>query len=302
MTRKLDRTRFERACEFVRSKGRLLDVELLNHSLAADNASAVLSALAAYQNEDGGFGHGLEPDLRTPNSTAIATSVGFQVLRKVGADSDHPLVAAGIEYLLATLDRENWVWPIINPDVDLAPHAPWWNYSDDLADSWNKFRFNPTAELVGYCYEHASRVPADVLDQLTITLVENIAKEATLKSFYDLNCCLKLHATGSLPEQVSAPLEQLMRQSVGELSPNDPHVNYLALVPQPGSFLAATLAQQFDAHIEKVLQSQADDGSWDPWWQWRDVSESEWQKAKREWSGVITRETISTLVAHDLVS
>ena len=302
MTNKLDRSSFERACEFVRREGRLLDAELLNHSLGADNAHAVLNELAAYQNEDGGFGHGLEPDIRTPNSTAIATSVGFQVLRKIQADSEHPMVTAGIEYLIATLNHEDWVWPIINPEVDLAPHAPWWNYSEDLADSWNKFRFNPTAELVGYCFEHANRVPANVLDQLTITIVENIEKEETLDSFYDLRCCLKLHATGSIPEQVREPLEQLIRQSVCELSPDDPHVNYLNLVPKPGFFLAATLTQQFDVHIEKVIQSQADDGSWGPWWEWREVSENEWQKAEREWSGVITRETISTLAAHDLIS
>jgi len=83
--------------------------------------------------------------------------------------------------------------PIINHDVDVAPHAPWWSYSEDLADSWNKFQFNPTAELVDYCFEHASLVPDDVLDQLATTFFENLEKIETLSSFYDLRCCLHLH-------------------------------------------------------------------------------------------------------------
>jgi hypothetical protein len=64
----------------------------------------VRPAAMFHENPDGGFGHALEPDLRTPASSALATSVAFQVLAEVGAPADHPLVLGGLAYLLASYE------------------------------------------------------------------------------------------------------------------------------------------------------------------------------------------------------
>ena len=44
---------------------------------------AVMVALIAFQNPDGGFGHGLEPDTRSPASSGIASSIGSLAIRSV---------------------------------------------------------------------------------------------------------------------------------------------------------------------------------------------------------------------------
>jgi hypothetical protein len=53
---------------FIWDTARLLDRHRYALQFADGPAEPVLAALAGYQNPDGGFGHGLEPDLRCPSS------------------------------------------------------------------------------------------------------------------------------------------------------------------------------------------------------------------------------------------
>src|SRR5580693_5721678 len=124
MAHTLSRDRYAAARDFVLTNGRALDGALFQHGLGEASAEAVMVALIAFQNPDGGFGHGLEPDMRSPASTAIATSIGLRHLVRVGAPAKHPTVVGIIDWLDGALDRENGVWPIVGHDVGLAPHAP----------------------------------------------------------------------------------------------------------------------------------------------------------------------------------
>jgi hypothetical protein len=90
--KKLSQEAFARARTFVMDQGRELDGRLFDFHFATGSKDAALEALVDYQNDDGGFGRGLEPDLRMAGSSAIATTVGFQILREVGACGDHALV------------------------------------------------------------------------------------------------------------------------------------------------------------------------------------------------------------------
>ena len=74
-----------KARSFVEDEGRPLERAKLAFHLDGAGPDAVVSELAEFQNADGGFGHGLEPDLRTPATSALATTVGMQTLREVGA-------------------------------------------------------------------------------------------------------------------------------------------------------------------------------------------------------------------------
>ena len=56
------------------SNGRDVDVARYNCLFYKDPKELVLSAITLYQNEDGGFGKGIEPDLQNQNSNVIATA------------------------------------------------------------------------------------------------------------------------------------------------------------------------------------------------------------------------------------
>ena len=56
---------------FIVAHARPLERAWYAYQFESGPAEAVLDTLAAFQNADGGFGHGLEPDVQLPNSSAI---------------------------------------------------------------------------------------------------------------------------------------------------------------------------------------------------------------------------------------
>jgi hypothetical protein len=215
----LSQERFDAARAFLEQIGRPLDAAILRHRLGeAGAAEAVLTALAPFQNADGGFGQGLEPDIQSPASSALATSIGLRLLPRAGARGDHPMVVAAVGWLDANLDRERGVWPIIGPDVDLAPHAPWWAWSEDLAASWNGFRFNPTAEILGWLYiyrdHYRAAVPGEMIAAVEAGLRRTLAEAELIEGAYDLKCAVGLAEGLGAPDDLAGPLELLVRRSL----------------------------------------------------------------------------------------
>src|SRR5688572_15391098 len=117
---------FQKAVNFIKQHGRPLEQAMVAHMFEDAHLDVVLDALAKYQNPDGGFGHALEPDVRTPDSSVIATTVALQNLRDLLVPEQHPLWRGAIRYLGATYDADKHLWWSVPADVSKAPHAPWW--------------------------------------------------------------------------------------------------------------------------------------------------------------------------------
>jgi hypothetical protein len=93
-------TTFEKDRAFIYRNARPLDFARFQFHFKNGSRDAVLNALAAYQNEDGGFGHALEADLWNPNSSPIQTWTATEILREVGhTDSAHPIIQGILRYL-----------------------------------------------------------------------------------------------------------------------------------------------------------------------------------------------------------
>jgi hypothetical protein len=301
MTVLLSNAGFHKACAFVEDQGRPLDAALLRHDLGEGSAEAVLAALAAYQNTDGGFGHGLEPDLATPASSAIATSVGLRFLRHIDASGRSSMVKAALDWLETTFDWDAGVWPIITPAVDEAPHAPWWAWSEDLAEGWNGFRFNPGAELLAYLYAWRADASPDLLKAAEARMRRTLADIEVIEGAYDLKCAVRLAETESLPDDLRERLELLVVRSALGADPSDPHAAVLELAPRPSSLLAAALVDRIDAALDTLIGAQQPDGGWLFFWDWSDVDAAAWAKAKRDWRGWITRDAVDALLAYGRV-
>ncbi len=297
MTVLLSNRGFHRACAFVEGEGRALDAALLRYDLGTGPAEAVLTALAVYQNPDGGFGHGLEPDMATPASSALATSVALRLLRNIDADGGQPMVAAALSWLDNTFDWDAGVWPIITAAVDEAPHAPWWEWSKDLAENWNGFRFNPGAELLGYLYVWRPHVSPRLLSAAEARMRRTIAETKVIEGAYDLKCAARLAETPGVADDLRQPLTELVIRSAIAHDPNDEHFPALELAPTPKSLLAAPLAERIGPAAEALIASQQEDGGWLFFWDWSFVDAKAWANAKRDWRGWLTRETIEALKA-----
>ncbi|MEH0405668.1 hypothetical protein ACFY7V_25050 [[Kitasatospora] papulosa] len=73
-----------RAEQFVWLTARVLEQRRFAHLFLGGGADVVETALAAYLNEDGGYGHALEPDLRGPVSQPLHTAHALSVLDSIG--------------------------------------------------------------------------------------------------------------------------------------------------------------------------------------------------------------------------
>jgi hypothetical protein len=135
---------FAAARDFILRQGRLLERRLFATCFEGAQAAGVIDALRGYRNDDGGFGHGLEPDKRCPASLPIDVEIALQTLAAAGT-VDQPLVVAACDYLAkvaADVNRGGAV-PLAFPVIESYPRAEhWtdWTYAPGL---------NPTAGLVG---------------------------------------------------------------------------------------------------------------------------------------------------------
>ncbi|MFE0417103.1 hypothetical protein [Streptomyces tendae] len=78
------RSPLARAEHFVWLTARVLEQRLFAYHFRGGDPDPVETALEAYRNEDGGYGHALEPDLRGPVSQPLHTACALRVLDAVG--------------------------------------------------------------------------------------------------------------------------------------------------------------------------------------------------------------------------
>ena len=296
----LSQAAFRRAKTFIMEQGRDLDRALLAFHFEDGTADDVLTALAVYQNDDGGFGHGLEPDLRTLASSVIATTVAFQNFRSLGVPADHPMVRRGIAYLLATYDESRQVWPIIPPEVEDAPHAPWWYYAESEA-SFGGFLINPRVEIVGYLHDYSAEVPPDLLQTLTAAVFEHLDSLPDEIEMHDIICFVSLAETAALPgsykDRIWAKLAKAAEHGVAR-EPEELTgyvLKPLYLASSPDSRLAAGLADEVAMNLDFEIEQQGEDGAWSPNFSWGDQHPEAWKIAKREWQARMTLKNLRVL-------
>src|SRR5438128_7750211 len=127
---------------------RLIDRLRFAHLFRAGSADVVVAALRPYQNPDGGFGHSLEPDARTPLSQPLTTMVGLDILDEVDR-YDQDMVAPVCDYLASITTADGGV-PFVHPSIRPYPRAPWWEADDDPPGS-----LLPTAHIVGLLHKRS---------------------------------------------------------------------------------------------------------------------------------------------------
>ncbi|MDR2514198.1 MAG: hypothetical protein LBD02_03185 [Christensenellaceae bacterium] len=93
----------------------------------------VLEVLAAYQNEDGGFGHALEANCWNPGSSPYVTSFAIELLDglpRAFLGQNHPVVQGILNYLGsgAYATEAGWLGMADIPGNNDYSHAPWFHY------------------------------------------------------------------------------------------------------------------------------------------------------------------------------
>ncbi|HCT81520.1 MAG TPA: hypothetical protein DGG94_12730 [Micromonosporaceae bacterium] len=121
------------AAAFMAANARLLDRRRLQLLIGEANHGPVLEALEGYRNPDGGYGWGLEPDLRSPESQPGGALHAFEVFEEIGpATSPH---AVQLCDWLATVSLSDGGVPFSFALTDDAGCAPFWTHADHSISS-----------------------------------------------------------------------------------------------------------------------------------------------------------------------
>lgn len=314
-TKMLGRDAFERAKLFLFETARPLEKHLFLHLFAGLPADQALAELARYANPDGGFGHGLEPDLRCEESSALATSVALQWMRLCKLDADHELVQHALRYLLdsfGAVDDTSGGWRII-PDsarTGDADKAPWW--SAPPGETNTRATFNPSAELLGYLIEWGGSADGRVADAITATnrfVLQVLEENSDPLESHDLLCLMRLVQTPGLPEELAAVVLPRLLDDAPLVAMMGPEqwggygLMPLWLAPTPEHPAARALGDGLlHKNLDYEIDRQHDHGQWDPTWDWGPDSRAAWELAKPDWQGVLTLQTLLALRAYDRIA
>ena len=115
---------FENARQFIYRHGDLLTRKRFAYHFEQESKQAVLDVLACYQNDDGGFGNGLELDIMCPTSSGMCTEMAFGYLLELGI-SEGSVLERAIEWVRSNR-TENGDLPHPIEAVKAYPHGNWW--------------------------------------------------------------------------------------------------------------------------------------------------------------------------------
>ncbi|WP_267243789.1 hypothetical protein [Streptomyces sp. PR69] len=111
-----------RAERFIWLTARVLEQRRFAYHFLGGDSEAVETALSAYLNEDGGYGHALEPDLRGPVSQPLHTAHALRILDSIGRCGG--LRAERICRYLTEVSTHEGALPAVHPSQRRYPAAP----------------------------------------------------------------------------------------------------------------------------------------------------------------------------------
>lgn len=284
---------------FLDREGRLIERRLAAVLFDDADPSGAVAAVLAYRNADAGFGHGLEPDKRCPDSLPIDVERAFDVLlaaresaryaKTYGDLGASEIVSQACDWLASVAQSDGAV-PLAFPVIEHYPRAAhWsdWTYAPGL---------NPTAGLAGRL--HRMGVTHPWLTRATEWTWRQ------LESGFDQDAHALAEVLEFLAHVPGRARAELVSAQVGDwltnlrwfrADPADPTygLSPLHFAPSPASrwvdlFDEATIG----GHLERLADDQQADGGWPVTWTPPGTASAV------EWRGIETLRALRTLAAY----
>jgi hypothetical protein len=285
---------------FMAMHARLLDRRRLDVVLHDAPPDGVLAALSGYRNPDGGYGWGLEPDLRAGESQPGAALHAFEVFEDI-----HPATSPQAVELcdwLASASVPGGGLPFALPVSDSAGCAPFWAEADPTVSS-----LQITAVVTAIAHRVARGDPA-------------VAGHPWLARATDY-CLAAIEAMGDAPHALELAFALQLLDAVHDTRPEadalitrlgghipasgmvqvgggleDEMMRPLDFAPSPGRPVRRLFAREaISAELERLAGSQQDDGGWT-------VDFGSYSpQAALEWRGHATVRAVSVLRRHSVI-
>ncbi|MEV5716312.1 hypothetical protein AB0L41_20660 [Amycolatopsis mediterranei] len=287
------------AASFLATHARLLDRRRLELLGGATDADAVLAAVDGYRNADGGYGWGLEPDLRAPESQPGGALHAFEVFEEIApATTPH---AAKLCDWLATASRPDGGLPFALPVADPAGCAPFWVQADPAEATLQSTAFTAGVALrvarhdravrehpwlaaaTQYCFRAIRELSAPP-HAIALSFAVQFADAA--HELHEEAPALLDHLAAFVPADGLAPVDG---GSEGET------LRALDFAPLPDRPARALFADDvIEAELRRLAAAQQDDGGW------RVDFASFSPAAALEWRGYATVRAVAILHRHGL--
>ena len=299
--KKLSKTLFEQLNNYMNTDARPLEKSIFNYYFNDSSGDAILDSLEAFQNTDGGFGKGIEPDFKLIKSSPMATAIGLRYLSKLdNNDRAQNMIAKAVEYLETTFDSNRNGWYSVPSIVNNYPHAPWWEFRNDINMTVIDYSWgNPTAELIGCVYKYKKYLNNLDIYSLRNYAITNLNKRTEFNSEHEI--ISYIHMYNTLDEEFSSQIVDTLKLAVSKLV-NINQSEWINYVPTPLKFINLDSKNFFgieckliDQNLDYLIDRLEEDGKILPTWQWDKYLE-EWEIAKIEWMGILTLEALLSLL------
>ena len=254
------------AADFLAGSARVLDQRRFDLLFGNGGAEPVLAAVDGYRNPDGGYGWGLEPDLRSGTSQPGGALHALEVFTDVGVAATER--ALHLADWLASATLPDGGLPFALPLSDPAACAPFWVGADPTTSS-----LQITAIMAGAAHRAAAVIPALAthpwLARATTYCLEAIVEPgpahpmelAFVVQFLDAAARSAPEASDVLRAlQPRVPADGLLHVTGGAA---DEYMRPLDFAPSPGGPARALLAPSvIDADLERLAAGQQADGGW----------------------------------------
>lgn len=268
----VDRAAAER---FVWASARLLDRHRYALLFADGPAEPVLAALSGYQNPDGGFGHALEPDLRSPGSQPAPTLYALEMLHEAGR-LGHDMALRARTWIARIALPDGGI-PFALPGFEDYPHAPWW--TDEMAGGAGSFLTFGLAAVL-----HAGGVTGDDwLARATDWCWREIDAVPQPSAYALKYTCMFLDAVPD-SERAQAAVQRLASTvDPAAIAPaagtEGEALRPLDFSPRRGTRSRALVGEpHIEAHLDAVQEQQQPDGGWMfDWLAWSPAQTADWR-------------------------
>lgn len=285
---------------YVKANSRMLEYYMIR-SMFENVDEYIIDELRKYQNPDGGFGNGLEPDVQMPNSSVVATDIAISSLDFVKRQElKEEMIKEIVHYYESVYDEEKNRFFMVDENVDKYPHAVWWNYKD----LEKNFPYgNPDPEVIGFLYENRKYLTKLNYSKLINDVVEFVLSDKFMKAgMHDLISVVMFYS------RVDDDVKNLIHDRIHLLVRKELDAglgNWGSYCLEP--YKIYVLEPHFvNTHLEALgenltrLINQLNSLDVLPNWNWGQYDEV-WDKVKYDWVGRFIFEKLRALRLHHIL-
>ena len=300
--RKLSYEQFEKMDLWMQNNARPYDKAKWNYLFNNGDKDNIVSELLKFQNKDGGFGNGFEPDLQSSLSTAISTAEAIFQTYDYDLDTDAPWFEKMLCYFENSVKSIPKYWEDFPKEAINDPCAPWWSYEENKT-----FSPNPCAVIASAFIRYGTKNQKDLGNKIAKRCFDFLKSDNFCGDHDSLNILTLIDQLMKIDSSfITKEIMSSMKRRISEntcFNPekwNEYYFQPLDFVSSPRSVWYDDVKKGIEDNIEFWLDNINDQGVWQPNFSWG-IDSNIAKQVTENWKGYITVKRAKILLAFDRI-